>query len=156
MMADQDTKLGDILLKKGWIDAPGLQRALDIQKTKRQFLGTILVSERRITEEQLAQVLSEQSGIPFVTIQNFYIDWKLVMKFSASLILDYQCFPLKKEGSTIVFGITNILDGWARAQIEQETKGTPIQLALMTYSDMKQLLERFREYVNIKTRRLLD
>ena len=155
-MADQGAKLGEILLTKGWIKKAALQAALEKQKTERGFLGSILLADKKITETQLATVLSEQFKIPFEPIRNFYVDWKLVMKFSASLILDRHCFPLQKDGRKITFAITNMLDGWVRTQIEEEAKNFEIKLVFVTYSDMRELLDRYREYVNIQRKHLLD
>jgi len=155
-MADQSVKLGEILLRKKWINKAALQAALEKQKTERGFLGSILLADKKINEEQLAMALSEQSGIPFLKIKNFYVDWKLVMKFSASLLLDRHCFPLKKDGQMITFAITNALDERALELIEEESKRFEIKRVLVTYSDMRELLDRYREYVSIQTKRLLD
>jgi hypothetical protein len=70
--------------------------------------------------------------------------------------LDRHCFPLKKDGRTITFGVNNALDDRALAQIGEETKGFSVELVFVTYSDMRELLDRFREYVNIQNKRLLD
>ena len=155
-MVDPAAKLGEILLKKKWINQGTLEAALERQKIERGFLGSILLADKLITEEQLATVLSEQFSIPFLKISNFYIDWKLVMKFSASLILDRHCFPIRKDGRTITFGINNALDDRALAQIGEEAKGFATEIVFITYSDMRELLDRFREYVNIQNKRLLD
>ena len=155
-MANPVVKLGEILVKKGWIDHETLAHALREQVLTRDFLGHILLKGRKISEEQLAMALSEQSGIPFIRLTNFYVDWNLVMEFSAALILDRKCFPLRATQMEVTFAIANILDERALAQMESERKGYRVKSVLVTQSDMNDLLERYRQYVNIKMRRQLD
>ncbi len=155
-MIDKDAKLGEILIKKGWLDHKQLEEILEKQKLDREFLGKILLREKAITEEQLVVALSEQFHIPCVQLKNFYVDWDLVMKFSASLILDHRCFPLRRDGDTVIVGITNPLDAWALSVVKAETKGYVSKLVLVTESEMRELLDRYRQYVNINIRRSLD
>lgn len=156
MMTNREPKLGEILVRKGWIDAGTLENALKKQASTRKFLGQILLSDKNISEEQLAMALSEQNKIPFIRLTDFSVDWTLVMRFSAALILNRQCFPLRSHSAEITFAITNVLDAWTLSQIETEARGYQIKLVLITQSDMNDLLERFRQYVNIKTRKQFD
>ena len=155
-MTERNVKLGDVLVKKGWLTHDQLEEALQKQKSSREFLGAVLLRERYITEDQLVLALSEQFGIPCVRLKNFYVDWTLAMKFSASLILEHQCFPLRKDPEAITFGIVNPLNASALAEVEKETKGDIAKLVLVKESEMRDLLERYRQYVNIKIRRSLD
>lgn len=143
-------------MAKGWIDEATLQGALKKQAVARDFLGNILLQEKVLTEEQLAQVLSEQHKIPFVRLANLYVDWNLVMKFSASLILDRKCFPFRSDSREITFAVTNILDSAVLTQIEKEVRGYRAKLVLVTHRDMQDLLERYRKYINLKIRKQLD
>ena len=151
-MADKDVKLGEILIKKGWLDHRQLEQILAKQKSTREFLGKILLREKAVTEDQLVAALSEQFRIPCACVKNFYVDWNLVMKFPASLILDHKCFPLRRDGMTLVIGITNPLDVWALSAVKDYSAA----LVLVTESEMRELLDRYRQYVNISIRRSLD
>ncbi|MFA7002314.1 MAG: hypothetical protein WC352_09245, partial [Candidatus Omnitrophota bacterium] len=115
-----------------------------------------LLADRKITDEQLAMALAEQSGLAFVRLANFYVDWPLVFRFSSSLILEKKCFPLRVSGNEITFALTNTLDAWTVSQIEQESRGYRVRLTLVTQKDMNELMARYREYVNIKVRKQLD
>ncbi|MCG8450014.1 MAG: type II/IV secretion system protein, partial [Pirellulales bacterium] len=61
-------RLGDILVKRGWITEGQLQSALAAQGSERGLLGTILVRRGLIDVSQLGAALSEQYGVPFVDI----------------------------------------------------------------------------------------
>ncbi len=155
-MTEKDVKLGEILVQNGWLQKEKLNEALEKQKSSHEFLGAILLREKWVSEEQLISALSEQFDMPYARLKNFYVEWDLAMKFSTSTILDHRCFPLRQNDQAITFGITNPLDAWARSQIEAEAKGESVQFVLVTPSDMRDLLERYQQYVNIRIRRSLD
>lgn len=155
-MKQENARLGEILMKKRWIGEGPLNEALHEQKSTREFLGRILVRRKCLTEEQLAQALSEQFHLPFVRLKSFYVDWNLVMGFSASLILEHRCFPLIQKDHSMTMGITNPLDAWAIEKVEQEARGQQVKFALVLESEMQGLLDRYRQHVNIRIRHLLD
>jgi hypothetical protein len=59
-------RLGEILVKEGFLTDQELRHAISFQKTSGKRLGEALVTLRMITEEQLAEVLGRQLGIPFL------------------------------------------------------------------------------------------
>lgn len=152
-MTEQELKLGEILVKKGWLDADTLAGALKKQTVTREFLGKILLQENKISEERLAMALSEQSKIPFIRAKDFDVEWPFVMRFSSGLISSGKCFPLKAHAEEVVFAIINMLDALTLSRIEAETKGYQLKLALITPTDMEDLLERYRQYVKIQIRK---
>jgi type IV pilus assembly protein PilB len=155
-MTKESLKLGEILVKKGWVTSGVVDEALAKQKRTREFLGEILLRDKKVSEEQLAMALSEQSGLPFIRLADFSIDWPLTLRFSASLILEKKCFPLRADAGEITFAITNALDAWTLSEIENECRGYRLRLALVTPKDMNELMTRYREYVNIKMRKQLE
>lgn len=156
-MADKRVeKLGEILIRHGWLKEDGLERILRKQKLSGELMGALLLQEKLVTEEQLAQALSEQFQIPFVALKNFEIDPALVSKFSTSLIVDYKCFPLRQDKGAIIFGITNPLDAWALTKLKTECANYTTAMVLITRSAMNDLLAKHRQYVNQQIRNSLD
>jgi type IV pilus assembly protein PilB len=149
-------KLGEILVKKGWVTSVAVDIALATQKRTREFLGEILLKDKKVSEEHLAMALSEQSGLPFVRLDQYSIDWPLTLRFSVALVMEKKCFPLEVKGDEITFAITNVLDAWLLSQIESECRTYRVRLVLVTPKDMNELMTRYREYVNIKIRKRLE
>ena len=141
---------GEILIEKGIINVRQLEDALTEQRRTKKFLGSILLRKNQIKERDLLETLSEQFNISFATIKYKYIDWDFVKRFSSSLILDYKCFPLKEDDYSITVAITNPLDAWALKKAEDETRGHRLKLVLVSEEDMKEVIERYREYVQGK------
>ncbi|MFC1666919.1 hypothetical protein ACFL0P_03525 [Candidatus Omnitrophota bacterium] len=149
-MNRKEKLLGEILIKKGLLSVKQLENALDAQEKTKEFLGSILLARDLIKEKDLLEALSEQFDIPFITIQYKYIDWDFIRGFSPSLILDYKCFPFKKDNGSVTVAITNPLDAWALEKVEQETKGFRLSLALVTEEDMREAIRRYEEYIQKK------
>jgi type IV pilus assembly protein PilB len=139
-------RLGEILLEKGLISAEQLKESLAEQKNSKEYLGKLLLRKKLINEKDLLTILSEQFGLAVVSLKNKYIDWNLVKRFSSSLILDYGCFPLKKDDRSVTFAITNPLDPWAIKKIEEEAGGVKLILVLVSQDDIREVIQRYQEY----------
>jgi type IV pilus assembly protein PilB len=145
-----EKKLSEILIEEGLITTEQLKDALDEQARTKEFLGKILLDRNQIKEPDLLTALSEQFNIPIISLKHRYIDWGLVRSFGASLVLDYKCFPLKKDGRSATFAITNPLDAWALKKIEEEAeaRGLKIKLVLVSQNDIIEAIQRYRQYLN--------
>ena len=145
-MNKKEKLLGEILIEKGKINAGQLQEALEEQKRSKGFLGSILLRKGMIKEKDLAETLSEQFNIQFVDLDYKYIDWEVVKGFSPSLILDYKCFPFLKDADSVTVAITNPLDVWVLKKAEEATRGFKLKLAIVSEGDMKELIQRYKDY----------
>jgi type IV pilus assembly protein PilB len=143
-------QLGEILIEKGLILPEQLKDALIKQMRTKEFLGAILLRRKQITEKDLLKALSEQFKIPIISIKNHYIDWNFVRRFSASLILEHKCLPLKGDDVTVTVAITNPLNAWTIKKAEEETRGFVLKLVLVSDEDMKDVIERYQQYVRGK------
>ena len=63
-------KLGEIMLASGWIDEEKLNKALKFQQQQGCLIGEALVKLHYVSEEQLAQALGKQLGIPYASREN--------------------------------------------------------------------------------------
>ncbi len=158
MSTQKTLRLGEILIQKGWITKNQLEEALQDQKASGEFLGALLLRKKYITEEQLVIVLSEQFQMPWISLKNYYVDWDLVMRFSAALISEHKIFPLQQEETSITFAVANPLDAWGIGQAEEEAraKGRSAKFFLGTESDVQDLLQRYRQYVKMRIKTSLE
>lgn len=145
-MIRSQKKLGEILMEKGLLTREQLDAALAEQAVTREFLGRIMVKRNMIRERELLETLSAQFGIPYISVKNRYIDWNLVRTFSASLIIDYHCFPLERDEWSVTVAITNPLDAWALAEAEKAAGGLRLKVVLVSTEEMQALIQRYRQY----------
>lgn len=140
-------KLGEMLIGKGLISQEQLENALAEQQKNHAFLGEILVKRGYLEDIKLVSVLSEQLSIPVEELADQYINWELLKRFSASLILDYRCFPLRSDGKEVTMAITNPFDLWAMKRAEEEAHPFALKLVLCTKAGMDEAISRYRAYM---------
>lgn len=143
----QSKKLGELLVERKIITPLQLAGALDEQARTKEFLGKILTDRNQIKEADLLRMLAEQFNIPFVNLKHSYTDWALIKSFGSSSILDYNCFPLKKDDWSVSFAITNPLDVRVLRKIEEEAKGLKVKLVLVSQGDMLEVVKGYRQYL---------
>ena len=146
-MSRNEDQLGDILLKKGLISRERLDDALAEQRETKAILGSILLKRRCIKESDLLNALSEQFNIPVVSLKDRYMDWECAKGFSASLILEYHCIPIKVDNESVTIAITDPLNAWAVSKAEEAAGFRKLKLALVTGADMDEAIKRYKEQV---------
>lgn len=78
LLRKSPTRIGELLIKRGFLTADGLKLALDAQKRKpSRRLGDILKEDGLVTEEQLAQALADQYGLAFIDLERLPAGWAL-------------------------------------------------------------------------------
>jgi type IV pilus assembly protein PilB len=94
-------RLGDILVKHGWITEGQVQSALSAQGTERGLLGTILVRRGLINSEQLWQGLAEQYGVPYLEVVPESINPQVVRLLPEDLARHHKVVPVGVSGRAL-------------------------------------------------------
>lgn len=94
-------RLGDILVRHGWITEGQLQSALAAQGSELGLLGAILVRRGLIDNEQLGAALSEQYGVPFMEIVPEGISPQVVRLLPEELARQREVVPVSVTKSTL-------------------------------------------------------
>jgi type IV pilus assembly protein PilB len=94
-------RLGDILVRRGYITAGQLDAALTAQGSERGMLGRILVRRGLITMDQLGDALAEQFGVPFVEVVPQAVNPQIVRLLPERLARRHSCVPVSVAGSTM-------------------------------------------------------
>ncbi|HJN17746.1 MAG TPA: ATPase, T2SS/T4P/T4SS family [Armatimonadota bacterium] len=67
-MQDTGPKLGDILLRAGWVTQEQLQTALTVQAQSNRLLGAVMIEMDLVTSDQVREALASQAHIPSVDL----------------------------------------------------------------------------------------
>lgn len=113
IMYKNTIKLGEILLKDAKITANQLSEALIIQATSKLKIGEILVNQFYVTETEVIKALSYQTGIEFVNLDNYAVDFAATKSISEKLAKRINAIPLKLLNDKIHVAMTdplNLLD----------------------------------------------
>ena len=94
MQSTTKMRIGEMLLKQGYINEEQLNKALEMQKTSGKRLGRTLVDLGFMPEERLIEILSMQFEVPYVKLENFIIDADAYTYLPEDLCKTYKIVPL--------------------------------------------------------------
>ncbi|MFA6835191.1 MAG: ATPase, T2SS/T4P/T4SS family [Fibrobacteraceae bacterium] len=107
MQSSTKMRIGELLLKHGYITEPQLEKALEEQKKTGQRLGRTLVSLGFMPEERLVEILSTQFEVPYVKLGNFNIDPNANQYVSEDVCRTYKVVPLFVTDKTLTIAMTD-------------------------------------------------
>ncbi len=110
--------LGQILIKRGFITKEQLKDALDTQKKEGGVLGELLVKLGFVTERDVVVALIVQCGFPYIAVNKYEIDLKVVDLVPEKLARQYHLVPLDRVGDVLSIVMANPLDVLVIEQIE--------------------------------------
>ena len=90
-------KLGDLLVRSGFIDAPKLEAALADQQAFGGKLGRTLVDLGYITEEQLVAALAEQLGLAMIDLATDELDPEALTALPVDVCERYGVIPVRLD-----------------------------------------------------------
>ncbi len=132
--------LGERLISRGTINEVQLQAALESQKQSGDPLGAILIAQKAMTEDQLYEVLSEQSNTVYLrNPRDFHPSEDVLGSMLRADALRLSAVPVDESDNAVTIVGS---DPRKRDDIEA-LMGRPIQLILAKPKDVEQLIERF-------------
>jgi len=91
-------RLGDILIRQGWITSSQLESALAAQGNERGMLGQILVRRGLISFPQLGEALAEQYGVPYHEVVPQAVNPQIARLLPENMARRRSCVPLSASG----------------------------------------------------------
>jgi general secretion pathway protein E len=90
--------IGEVLVRKGYVDERQVEEALDLQKVKtNKRLGELLVELAYIDEEKLLEALSELHNVPFQKELETHMDTAVITRVPLHFIKQYKMVPYREE-----------------------------------------------------------
>jgi hypothetical protein len=138
-------KLGDMLKEAGLIDDFQLKSSLAHQRNWGGKIGSILIELEFIKEEDLAGVISEQLGIPYVNPFDPQIPESVIKLIKPEVARKYQVLPVRKEKGALVLVMSDPLDIEAMDGIRFIT-GLDIKPALALESEIRDAIRKYYDH----------
>ncbi|MBM7561521.1 GspE/PulE family protein [Fusibacter tunisiensis] len=135
-------RLGDMLVQQQIITEAQLFETLDEQKESGLKLGELLIRKRYLTEDQLFKVLEEQYGIPYMDINNIFIDPKVPKLISEGIASKYTAIPIALNKNVITVAMNDPLDMIAIDDIKIIT-GFEVDVVISPGADIKRAINRY-------------
>jgi type IV pilus assembly protein PilB len=110
-MKREKKKVGELLIEAGLIDDLQLKSSLAYQEQWGGRLGSILLRKGFVSEKELAGVISEQSGMPCVSLAETEMPSDEVLNMvKADIAKKFGIFPLGIEGKTLAVAVSDPTD----------------------------------------------
>jgi general secretion pathway protein E len=135
-------RLGEMLIQRGKIQPDELERALELQRERGEKLGKTLVDMGLIAQRDMLAALSEQLGIPLVTVENPPPASPEIDGLSHRFLRQSRTFPLELKDSTLTLAMADPLDFETIAAIHNFS-GFEIRTVLAAEQDVLDALEKY-------------
>jgi len=103
-------RLGEILIQRKLITEEDLERALELQKERGDKIGKTLVDMGFIAMRDVLAALSEQLGVPLVSIDSPPLVSAETEALSPRFLRQSRCLPMSREDNTITLAMADPLD----------------------------------------------
>ena len=138
-------RIGEMLLERRLITPRQLELALEHQRLSKRFLGAILIDLGLITPKALLETLSEQFHIPHEPLSEGQIDWALVRRFPASLLMQGKCFPVRGDDYSVTVALANPLEVDVLSQIEKLVGMREVKPVLVLERELREVVRAYQQ-----------
>ena len=111
-------RIGELLLKEKRITPEQLEEVLTYQKTHGGKLGLNLVKLGFVKDEDITALLSKQYGVPSINLTQFEVDPGVIKLIPGETCHKYQIIPLARAGATLTIAMTDPTNVFAMDDIK--------------------------------------
>jgi type IV pilus assembly protein PilB len=115
-------KLGEILVRQNKLTPEKLLEILEIQSQTSQSLGYLLTKQEIITDDELNNALSEQLGIPHVSLRKGMVDPAIVDILPKEKAIQMNVIPMFRVNNVLTVATSDPHDFFKQDQIAEITK----------------------------------
>jgi len=105
-----DRRLGQILIRRGLLQAGDLDKALELQRERGDRIGKILVDLGFVAQRDVIAALAEQMEIPLVSAQQFPAVSPELEGIAPRYMRQFRFLPVALEDSTVTLAMADPLD----------------------------------------------
>jgi len=134
--------LAQILFEKGKIDEKQLSYIKVTQEKTGEDTGKIIVKEKLASEQEIAEIISEETGVPFLDLKNFIIDPAAVNVLDEKTVRRLSVIPLYIVKDALTIAMANPQDIIAMDEVKIVSKFKNIQVVMSTKSAIVEGIEQ--------------
>jgi len=135
-------RIASALVTKGVISQKDLDRAVKIQKERGGKLSDILVKENFVKKDTLTSLLSQELGIPTISLSRYKIEPEVLKLIPKKIALHYKILPLSKMGEVLTIAMSDPLNIFAVDDIKALT-GFKIGPVVTKDKDMEEAIDQY-------------
>ncbi len=140
----QMSRLGEILVANNLITREHLAKSLEEQKESagQLKLGTILIKNGYISEQDLTSFLSKQYGVPSINLSELEVEPAVIKIIPADVAQKYQIIPVNRAGSTLIVAMSDPSNIFAVDDIKFMT-GYNVEVVVASEAAIKAAIDKF-------------
>jgi type IV pilus assembly protein PilB len=135
-------KLGEMLIKASLLTPKKLEEALEYQKTNGGKLGFNLVKLGFVKEEDITRVLSQQHGVPSVSLRSLELDEAVVKLIPSEVAQKYLILPVSRNGATLTVAMVDPTNVFAMDDIKFMT-GYNVEPVVASEVAIKEAIDKY-------------
>jgi type IV pilus assembly protein PilB len=135
-------RLGDILIEERLLTQEQLAQALYEQRRTGQPLVVILIQAGLVSEEDIVITLSEQLGIPHLRVESYEIPPEVIAEVSEGIARRYHLIPVARTGNSLTIAMSDPLNIVAIDDVRMLT-GHEIETVVSLDSEVKKAIEKY-------------
>ena len=142
-------RIEELLVSEGLIPADELQLYKGKAKTQSQPLITLLLAEKKITDEQLTKILAKVNNIPYVNLSQARINPKLLDLLPQDVAEHYMAVPLGEMQQRLVVAMLDA-DNVQAVDFLSNKIGRPLKVYAASEAGIRYVLEQYDTTGGIK------
>jgi type IV pilus assembly protein PilB len=136
------TRLGDLMVKEKLIAPEQLAQALEHQKKNGGRLGSCLIKLGFVTDEDVTTFLSRQYGVPSINLAYFEVDPDVTKLVPEDTARRYEVVPLSRVGQSLTIAMVDPTNVFAMDDIKFMT-GFNVEPVVASEGSIREAIERF-------------
>lgn len=137
-----DTRLGELLVRKGYITPEQLSKAVEEQRQQGGPLGTHLVKLGCLTEDALLAYLQKEYRLPITDPTRLDVPEEVLHLVPHTLVTKYYLLPINLTGSSLTLAMADPSNLAAIDEVKFLT-GYDVKVTIASLSSLRRAIERF-------------
>ena len=144
------SRLSQLMVERGMVTEEQLDTALEEQQSTGNRLGETLVEQGVLSSVDLAAVLADHLGVPFVDLRAGSPDLVLAALIPENVARRYNALPVARWGEQLVIAMANPSDVFAVDDLRVLT-GSPVIAALAEPQHLLETLDRAYQHSRVES-----
>ena len=142
-MAERPKKvrLGELLVQQKLISYEQLTFALEEQKRSGRKIGRILVDNGYVSDDQVAEVLAMQLGIPYINLKFYNVNPDIIRRLPENQARRFRALALEERNGVLLVGMGDPTDLFAFDELTRLLK-REIEIAVVTEGQLLETIDR--------------
>ena len=139
--APASKRLGEILIERGKLDGPALERALRLQEDSGEKLGQLLVTLGLVAQRDVAEALASELALPLVDAAGYPEFPILEERVSARFLRESRALPVREDETEVALAMADPTDTYTIGAFEMVT-GRSVRPLVAIPTELEAALER--------------